>query len=453
MSNPLCVFEWRYGSEDMRKIFSIENIVKTYIRVEVALMKGFEEAGLAPAGCSQEVSKCIDKIEPMEIYRLESITGHELFSLASAMSEKCGECGKFVHLGATSNDIIDTAWALIIKDSLKLIKCKLVETIFKLIDLTQKHVDTPVVGRTHGQHATPITFGFKFANYAYELERSFERIKDVEDRVIRLKISGSVGTMASWGEDGFVIEEVVSKELGLKPHYITTQVAPRDGFAELTGVLAILASQLDRFALEIRELSRTEIAEIYESTERVGSSVMPHKKNPVLAERISGLAKVARSLAVGMFENVVLMHERDLTNSSCERIVIPHLFLTIDQMLEDTLTLVNNLRIDEARARANMWVTKGSVFSEVIVMELVKKGLSRSEAYSRVREIVGKTMGSEDLALAIVKDPFLSRYITLDELKKIMTPEYTNRAVGRIVNRTVNYVKEKIREERHQCKQ
>jgi adenylosuccinate lyase len=255
----ICVFEWRYGSEEMRRLFLAESIVKRYIDVEVAVMRGLEEAGIAPRGCAEAMRRCVEGVRPEEVYEREAVTGHDIASLAYIIGERCGECGRFAHLGATSYDIVDTAWALIIRDALRIVKERLWRVVEMLIEYAERYRDVVMVGRTHGQHAVPITLGFKFANYIYELSRSLERLCEAEKRIVRSKVSGAVGTMAAWGGRGLVVESVASKMLGLEPHTISTQVAPRDSFAELVTDLAILASQLDRFALEVRELSRTEM--------------------------------------------------------------------------------------------------------------------------------------------------------------------------------------------------
>jgi adenylosuccinate lyase len=445
MIDNVCVFNWRYGSPELRRLFTVENIVKNYIRVEVALLKALGEAGIAPSQCFLEVEKCANEIDPMEIYRREAVIGHDIAALSFILGEKCGECGKYVHLGATSYDIVDTAWALILRDALNIIRRKLKNVIEKTGKLALEHADTYVIGRTHGQHALPITFGFKFANYVYEFSRSYERLVELEKRLVRLKMSGSVGTMASWGDKGFLIEEHVGRELCLEPHQITTQVAPRDGFAELAAAFAILASQLDRLALEVRELSRTEISEVYEAVERVGSSVMPHKRNPVTAERISGLAKVARSLVAAALENIVLMHERDLTNSSSERVIIPHILLTVDQMLEDTIKLLSVIRIDEEKARFNLDLTRGAVYSELVVAKLVEKGWARHEAYMKVKKIVENLHG-EDLVEAILRDPDLSSCFTESELRSTLNPEYATRNTKKLIERALNYAQRTVSE-------
>lgn len=442
MEERVCPFEWRYGSPDMRKLFTVENIVKTYVRVEVALMKALGEVGLAPPHCYLELMKCSETLDPADIYARELVTGHDIASLAFILGEKCGECGKYVHLGATSYDVVDTAWAIILKDALSLVRERLRRVIERLAELSEKYAGTLVVGRTHGQHALPVTFGFKFANYAYELARSYERLLELEKRVLRIKMSGSVGTMAAWGEKGLLVEESVSRELGLPPHPITTQVVPRDGLAELVSSLAILASQLDRLALEVRELSRTEIGEVYEGVERVGSSAMPHKRNPVTAERVSGLAKVLRALVVTALENVPLMHERDLTNSSSERFLIPHALLVVDQMLEDTYSMLASLIIDEERAARNIELTRGAIYSELLVVKLVEKGWSRHEAYFKVREVVSRIGEKGDIARAVAEDPDLSKYLSPEEVASLASPEYATRNVRLLIKRALIHVRE-----------
>ncbi len=439
----VCVFEWRYGSPEMRRLFTVENTVNKYIEVELALLRALEETGIAPVGCSEKIAECAKKVTSKGIYELENIIGHDIASLVFLLEESCGECGRYIHYGATSYDIIDTAWALILRDAFSILKEKLRRIVFTLGEYARKYADLVVVGRTHGQHATPVTMGFKFANYAYELVRSYERIIEAEKRSVRLKVSGSVGTMPIWGEKGFAVERAISRELCLKPHLISTQVAPRDGLAEITATLAILASQLDRLALEVRELSRTEIGELYEAVERVGSSTMPHKRNPVTAERISGLAKLARSLVITALENIPLMHERDLTNSSSERVLIPHVFLVLDQMLEDTLRLLRSIRVDEEAVKRNLDLTRGAVFSELLLAKLIEKGWSRSKAYYKVKELTESIKPGETLINAVLRDQDLSKILTRGELEETLNSEFAVRAVKMIIERALNYV-EKI---------
>ncbi len=437
--SPVCVFEWRYGSEELRSILSVENLIKTYAYVEYALVKGLAQAGLIPMYCIDEVKKCIEDIDYSKVYAREKEIGHEIASLVEILSKKCGECGKYIHFGATSYDIVDTAWAIIIREALKILRSRLRRVIEKLMDLTLRYRDTLMVGRTHGQHALPITLGFKLANYVYELARSYERLCECEDRVIRGKISGAVGTMASWRGKGLDVEKYALKELGLEPHAITTQVAPRDGLAELVANLAILASQLDRFALEIRELSRPEIHEVIECRPRVvGSSTMPHKKNPVIAERICGLARLARSLVITSLENIVLQHERDLTNSSSERVLIPHILLIVDQMLLDTEKLLSVLKIDEDSMRRNLDLLRGSILSEALLLALIRKGLSRIEAYSIVKEIV-ESMKPGERFIEAVKRSKAMEFLSDDDLRVLEDYRLYLGNYRELIDRAMNY--------------
>lgn len=435
----VCPLEWRYGSEEMRKVFRVEEIVKKYVDVEVAIMAGLEEAGLAPRGCAEALVKCSQELSASEVYARELATGHDIASLAYILGEKCGECGKYVHLGVTSYDVVDTAWALAVRDALSMIKKKLRAVVETLSRLAVEHRETIMVGRTHGQHALPITAGFKFANYVYELSRSYERLCSVEDRVVRSKISGAVGTMAGWLGKGLAVEEAASRYLGLVPHAISTQVAPRDGFAELIAALGILASQLDRFALEVRELSRTEIGEMYESETRVGSSAMPHKRNPVVSERISGLAKIARSLCVAALENIPLMHERDLTNSSSERILIPHAFLVVDQMMEDMARLLRVLAIDKEAMVRNLANTRGTIMTEALTVKLVMKGIPRHEAHSMLVELTRSMEPDTSLEEAVMKHERLSKLLTAEEVKEVLKPSNYLGSYSDLIDRAVQY--------------
>jgi len=438
-STYVCPLDWRYGSDEMRRLFILEEIVRRYLQVEKAIMVGLEAAGLAPRGCSDALDKCFEEVRAVDVYSMEAVTGHDIASLTYILGEKCGECGKYVHLGATSYDVVDTAWALIFRDALAIVRRKLMDVVDRLSQLALEHRDTVMVGRTHGQHALPITVGFKLANYVYELSRSFERLCELEKRVVRAKLSGAVGTMAGWLGRGLIVEEAASKYLGLDPHAITTQVAPRDGFAELVLVLAVLASQLDRFALEIRELSRSEIGEMYESEPRIGSSAMPHKRNPVTAERISGLAKLARSFAVAALENIPLMHERDLTNSSSERILIPHIFLIVDQMLEDMIRLLKVVHIDREAMRRNLELTRGAIMAESIVVRLVQKGVPRHVAHRTLMELTRSMNPGTSLEEAVLRHELISKYLSPEEVKEAVNPTKYLGNYSELIERAVEY--------------
>jgi adenylosuccinate lyase len=445
----LCPLEFRYGSNDMRVIFSRENIIKKMVEVELRLYKALEECGIVPKGYYEAFSKCVGSItvRPEEVDKREEVLGHDVVALLSILTDRCGDASRFLHYGATSNDVIDTVWGLLVRDALGLIKKKLVSSIRLLMRLTREYRDLIMVGRTHGQHALPITLGFKLANYVYELTRSLERLVDVESRVVRGKMAGAVGTMAGWRGKGLCVESVVMRELNLRPHEITTQVVPRDGFAELVSVIAILASQIERFGVEVRELMRPEILELAEGVGgRVGSSTMPHKANPVECEKISGLTRVLRGLVVPAIEDIVLWHERDLSNSSVERLLIPHTFMLIDEILDTFNEVLSNLKVYPENMIKNLKLSKGAIMSESLMLKLTDKGLSRYEAHRVVRELVTKALRSgSELIDVVLNEPEVLKYLSVDEVREALDYSKYLGNYNELIERTLKYAEEVIK--------
>jgi len=445
----LCPLEFRYGSNDMRAIFSRENIIKKMVEVELRLYKALEECGIVPKGYYEAFSKCVGSItvRPEEVDKREGVLGHDVVALLSILTDYCGDASRFLHYGATSNDVIDTVWGLLVRDALGLIKKKLVSSIRLLMGLTREYRDLIMVGRTHGQHALPITLGFKLANYVYELTRSLERLVDVESRVVRGKMAGAVGTMAGWRGKGLCVESVVMRELNLRPHEITTQVVPRDGFAELVSVIAILASQIERFTVEVRELMRPEILELAEGVGgRVGSSTMPHKANPVECEKISGLTRVLRGLIVPAIEDIVLWHERDLSNSSAERLLIPHTFMLIDEILDTFNEVLSNLKVYPENMIKNLKLSKGAIMSESLMLKLTDKGLSRYEAHRVVRELVTKALRSgSELIDVVLNEPEVLKYLSVDEVREALDYSKYLGDYNELIERTLKYAEEVIK--------
>jgi adenylosuccinate lyase len=445
----LCPLEFRYGSNDMRTIFSRENIIKKMVEVELRLYKALEECGIVPKGYYEAFSKCVGSItvRPEEVDKREGVLGHDVVALLSILTDYCGDASRFLHYGATSNDVIDTVWGLLVRDALGLIKKKLVSSIRLLMELTREYKDLIMVGRTHGQHALPITLGFKLANYVYELTRSLERLVDVESRVVRGKMAGAVGTMAGWRGKGLCVESVVMRELNLRPHEITTQVVPRDGFAELVSVIAILASQIERFGVEVRELMRPEILELAEGVGgRVGSSTMPHKANPVECEKISGLTRVLRGLVVPAIEDIVLWHERDLSNSSAERLLIPHTFMLIDEILDTFNEVLSNLKVYPENMIKNLKLSKGAIMSESLMLKLTDKGLSRYEAHRVVRELVTKALRSgSELIDVVLNEPEVLKYLSVDEVREALDYSKYLGNYNELIERTLKYAEEVIK--------
>ncbi|MEM0504527.1 MAG: adenylosuccinate lyase [Sulfolobales archaeon] len=449
----ICPLEFRYGSNEMREVFSRENIIRKMLEVELALSKALEEVGIVPRGNYEKLLKCIYEVRPEDVDKYEKVVGHDIVALLTAVREVCGESSNYLHYGATSNDIIDTAWSLLMRDAFKIVKKKLIVNIQILIELTRKFKDLVMVGRTHAQHALPITLGFKLANYVYEFIRSLERINSVEDRVIRGKMSGAVGTMAGWRGKGLEIENAVMSELNLHPHLITTQVVPRDGFAEVVSVLAILASQAERLGIEIRELMRPEILELAEgSAGRIGSSTMPHKTNPVECEKISGLARVLRGLLIPALENIPLWHERDLSNSSAERVLIPHSFILIDEILDTLHDVLKGLKVFPENMERNLRMSRGAIMAESLMLRLTDKGLSRLEAHKLTMELVQRARSKHTSLLEeAINDARVLTYLNIAEINEAL--DY-NKYLGNyreLIDRTLKYAEELVEKVLHEA--
>ena len=394
-------FDWRYGTEEVRRLFTPQSFIDTYLEVEKALVCVLEELGVAQAGCCEAVAGV--KISADEVYRLEKETGHDVLSFVFLLEERSG-C-RFVHYGATSNDVIDTAWALLIRKALAILKKKIKAAGEEFLKLAKRYRGLEMVGRTHGQWAEPITLGFKFANYYYELYLACRYLSTAEE-LIKIKLGGAVGTMAAWGDLGVEIRRRVSERLGVPHHVITTQVAPRETFAALAASLALMASVFERFATEVRELSRPEIGEVVERGG--GSSAMPHKANPTTSERVVSLARYMRSLIHIAFENIALWHERDLTNSANERVWIPEAFLALDEIVESTLKILRGVVINEERIRQNLERALPYISTEFHMNRLIREGLSRREAYRKAREMTAPSFDYQKWPLSKLIDETLS---------------------------------------------
>ncbi len=447
----ICPLDFRYGSEEMRRIFGRENIIRKMLEVELALSKALEDIGIAPKGSYDKLLKCIYNVRPEDVDRYEEILGHEIVALLNAVKDACGESANYIHYGATSNDVIDTAWSLLIRDALEIVKRKLIANIKVMIELIQKFKDLVMVGRTHAQHALPITLGFKLANYVYELTRSLERITSAEVRVVRGKMAGAVGTMAGWRGRGLEVENAVMSELGLHPHLITTQVVPRDGFAEMVSILAILASQVERFGIEVRELMRPEILELAEGgVGRIGSSTMPHKTNPVECEKLSGLARVLRGFLIPSFENIPLWHERDLSNSSAERILIPHSFVLIDEVLDTLHEVLLGLKVFPENIGRNLKLSKGVIMAESLMLKLIDRGLSRFEAYKLAMGLASRARSKGiDLFDEILNDGTVLTYLSVNEVRETLNYDNYLGNYKELVDRTIKYAEDVMKSSLH----
>jgi adenylosuccinate lyase len=380
----------------MRRIFEEEARVQRLLDVEAALAWAHAEVGNIPRKDAEKIvaMASVKYVKLSRIKEIEREIKHDITSLVRALAEVCGSSGGYVHLGATSYDIVDTANALQLRDALELIEKKLDEFEKVLMEKSLQYKSTLMMGRTHGQHALPITLGFKFAVWMREISRHIQRLRQCRERVLVGKMSGAVGTQAGLGAHAMKIQELVMQRLGIKPAEISTQIVQRDRHAELVGLLAIVASTLDNFATEIRELQRPEIWELFEPFEvekQVGSSTMSHKRNPELCERVCGLARIVRGLVVPALENVVTWHERDLTQSSAERYILPETCILVDYMLFLMTKIAANLRVDEERMLKNIELTQDRAMSEAIMIALTKKGANRQEAHELLRKLTIKS--------------------------------------------------------------
>jgi adenylosuccinate lyase len=419
----------RYGTPEMLKIFEEETRVQKLLDVEAALAFAHAEVGNIPQVDAEEIAKKASTkyVKVDRVKAIEKEIKHDIASLVRALSEQCGSSGAYVHLGATSYDIVDTANALQLKDAVAVLEKRLAD--FKVILQKQAaaYKSTVMIGRTHGQHALPITLGFKFAVWGYEVNRHLQRLDECKKRVLAGKVSGAVGTQAGLGEHAAEIQALVMKRLGLSAAEISTQIVQRDRYAELISIYAMIASSLENFATEIRELQRPEIAEVFESFEakkQVGSSTMPHKQNPETCERVCGLARIVRSLETPALEDMVTWHERDLTQSSAERFILPESNILLDYILSLMCNIVANLRVDSQRMLQNLSVTGGRAMSESVMMALTKKGVNRQEAHEMLRQLTIKSVAEgKPFKQVLQEDKLVSGKLSEKEIDSALDPK------------------------------
>ena len=429
----------RHGTPEMRSIFEEENRVQKMLDVQAALAWAHAEVGDISRKDAEKIEAMasLKHVKLARIKEIERDIRHDVASLVRALSEVCGSSGGCVHLGATSYDIVDTANALLLKDALALIEKRLDDFERVLMEKSIRYKRTLMAGRTHGQHALPMTLGFKFAVWMREVSRHIQRLQQCKERVLVGKMSGAVGTQAGLGEHAMQIQELVMNRLGIKAADISTQIVQRDRHAELACVLALISSSLENFATEIRELQRTEIGEMFEYFElgkQVGSSTMPQKRNPELCERVCGLARIVRSLVVPALEDVTTWHERDLTQSSTERFLLPETCILTDYLLFLMTNIVDTLRVDEKRMLKNMAVTQGRFMSEAVMIVLTIKGMSRQTAHELLRRLTIKSeLEKKPLKDVLMKDKTISGKLSEKEIKATLNPRnYLGTAVKQV---------------------
>lgn len=420
----------RYQTKEMAHLFSEEYKFRKWIHVEFIVAQVEEAAGIIPRGLSNKLKKA--SVTPDRVHAIEKVTNHDVIAFLHATREKLGRQGRWLHFGMTSYDLVDTAFVLILREGIDIIYESAAQLFVALRRLARKHRRTVQMGRTHGVFAQPITFGYKVLSWYEEAKRARERLTAARREISYGKLSGAVGTytMLSPG-----IERKVMHKLGLRAEPVSTQVLPRDRFAYLLTHLALYASLLERIATEIRNLSRTEIGEVSEPFTRgqKGSSAMPHKKNPITCERISGLARVVRSYLIPAFENINLWHERDITNSSVERVIFPDTFHLVHYLTQKMTWVIANLAVYPDRMIQNIEQSLGTYASQPLMNLLIEKGMNRDDAYAKVQKLSFQAVQKDkELKGLVLKDRQIVKYLSSKEINKLFDLNWYTRHITRV---------------------
>lgn len=404
----------RYSTREMRALWDPQNKTQRWLDVEIAVCEAQEYYGFIPVGTTEKIraNACFDL---QRIAELEKITRHDVMAFVQNVQEYLGEEGRFLHYGITSYDVVDTALSLLLRDAADILLGRVEQLNEVIRRRAREHKDTIQIGRTHGIHAEPITFGFKLAGWLDEMNHNLERLRQARAMIAVGKISGAVGTHANVDPR---VEERVCAQLGLAVAPVSTQILSRDRHAQFITTLAIIAASLERFATEIRNLQRTEILEVQEyfAEGQKGSSAMPHKRNPWNCETVCGLARVVRGNVIPLLESVMTWHERDLTNSSVERIILPDTCTLVDWMLAKFTDILDRLIVYPENMRRNLEKMGGLVCSEQVMMALIASGLSREEAYTTVQRNAAKGWAGENFQQAIMHDPVVKEQLTPEQI-------------------------------------
>ena len=425
----------RYTLPEMGEIWTDNYKLKTWLQVEIAVCEAQAELGYIPQAAVDEI-KAKANFDPQRVLEIEAEVRHDVIAFLTNVNEYVGDAGRYIHLGLTSSDVLDTGIALQLVVSLNLILERLEELIQAIRYQAQQHRYTIMVGRSHGIHAEPITFGFKLAGWLAEVLRNRDRLVRLRKDIAVGKISGAVGTYANVDPK---IEAIACQKLGLEPDTASTQVISRDRHAEYVQQLALLAASIERFAVEIRNLQRTDVLEVEEffSKKQKGSSAMPHKRNPIRSERLTGMARIIRGNAVAALENVALWHERDISHSSVERVILPDSCILIHFMLKDTTNLVKNLLVYPENMKRNMNVYGGVIFSQRVLLTLVEKGMSREDAYRVVQECahIAWNQVDGDFRQLITQDETVTQTLSTEEIAACFDPNHHLKNLDEIYQR------------------
>jgi len=438
--NPV---ETRYRTE-LADLFTEDKKLEYWLKVEAILAKAHAKLGNIPRDAAEEISKKAN-LKYVKLNRVKEIDNeihHDLMAMVKALSEQCeGSAGKYVHLGATSYDIEDTATALQLREALTNISKSLRKLLTALMKVIEDKKHLVCIGRTHGQHAIPTTYGMRFSVWAYEINRHLDRLKEILIRISFGKMSGAVGTMASFGKKGIEIQNFIMEELDLHPALITNQIIQRDRHAEVIFLTTLIGQSLAKISRQFRVLQRNEVAEMFEPFKKsqVGSSTMPHKRNPHKSERICSLARVLKSNIIPALDNIVLEDERDLTNSANERIIFAENFVLLDYMIKQLTSIIEEVEFDEIKIEENLNLTKGAVLSEKIMVNLVEKGIGRQEGHEILRNAAIKAKKENRfLKEILIENPNIAEVFTKTEIDDLLNP---HKYLGKAVEQTENILK------------
>jgi adenylosuccinate lyase len=436
----------RYGSKEMRNIFEDERRLQYQLDFEATVAKVQAQLGMIPAYAADEITRGarLGRVTPARVSELESVSEHDTAAMVEALSEQVSAKSKlWIHYGLTSNDVIDTSICMQMREAFSIILSKVAKLAHLLIDKALEFKDLPAVGRTHGQHASIISFGLKFAVWAAEMAKHIERVKEGEKRFLVCKTLGVVGTGSLMGDKALEVQKIVAQNLGLSSVDAATQIVPRERFAEMQFCIALIGSTLDKMAIEIRNLQRTEIGEVAEHFRRgqMGSSAVPVKRNPIKSERVSSLARILRSLVSVSMENIASWHERDLSNSANERFAFPMAAILLDEMLNAMIKVIRELKVNKERISYNIEMTKGQIYAEFILDALIKKGVARFDAYRDIQRVAFSALESgQHFFDAACEDRNISTRLSKQELAAVFDAKNHLAASGRIIENTARIV-------------
>ena len=425
--DPVSVLDYRYGTEPMRTVFRANSYLQYLLEVEATLAEVQEAKQIVPKGTSKNIREGIKLVKRERVEEIEAEINHDVMAVVKALEEQSGDSGKWIHFGATSYDIVDTARALQHKGALELLEKAINSLIKSMVKLAKSHKKTVMLGRTHGQWATPITFGLKISVFIAELIRHRERLEEIKPRILTGKFLGAVGSGAAMAPNTLEVQSIICKKLGLNEPLATTQILGRDRIAEVIAWGSNLATSLEKFTLEVRNLQRSdigEVAEAFNKEKQVGSSTMAQKKNPIASENIGGLSRIIRSMLYTSYENNLQWHERDLANSSSERIILPQFYILLEYIIIKSNNVFSNLYVNKERMAENMSRAGGLPMAEAFVIVLGKTDLGRQEAHELVRQI---SMNAESNKMtfneAISSNSIVKEYLAKDLIQKTLQPE------------------------------